>query len=327
MRSVNAGIARCLGAVALLSLAGCRQLLDIPGDPKLVVPDEADATSPTDATVDKGPWSCLDHPPAKTTSKADAALVRVQACNFVSPKCSEPVTDFTAELCGKMDLDCTNPLQTSIKEINGAMEFAVPTRGVLGVGFDGYLRFTPPKANCTDEDTFGSVGPLVCALLGPDCDATVKDDPDCLFPTFLPALLFFNPAVTADIDKPIPVPLVPTREAQTLIAAAGGNFNPTTGVIFTTSVDCNGVPASNVALTIDKHQDVVTELYAQNGVISSTATVTDESGLGGYIGVPPGTAVIDGFLDTDAPGSKKIGEVGVNVEAFTISYTNLSPSQ
>src|ERR1041385_3401973 len=102
MRSVESRIARTLSAVALLSLPGCRQALDIPDDPKLVEP------------VEEGPWTCLGHPPPKKKSEADAALVRIKACNFVSPKCSEPVTNFTAKLCSKLDLKCTNPLQDSI---------------------------------------------------------------------------------------------------------------------------------------------------------------------------------------------------------------------
>src|ERR1043165_6896740 len=223
MRSFDDRIARTLSAVALLSLAGCRQVLDVPSDPKLVAPLHEE-----DARTDEGPWSCLDHPAQKATSKTDAALVKVQACNFVSPKCADPVTGFTVDLCSKLDLSCANPLQASIKEINGSMQFAVPTGGVLGVGFDGYLRFKPSTANCADKDAFGDIGPLVCALLGPACDTSMPDDPDCLFPIFIPSLLFFNPPVKADVDTPIPVPLVPVREAQTLLAAAGQNFDPTT---------------------------------------------------------------------------------------------------
>ena len=321
MRSLDDRIARALSAGALLSLAGCRQVLDVPSDPKLVAP-----LHEQDARTDETPWSCLDHPAQKTTSKTDAALVKVQACNFVSPKCSEPVTGFTVELCSKLDLSCDNPIQSSLRETGGAMQFAVPTGGVLGVGFDGYLRITPPKASCTDTSVFGEVGPLLCALLGAACDTSEPDDPDCLFPTFVPALYFFNPPIKADVTMPIPLPLVPTAAAQTLATAAGGNFNPTTGIVFTTSLDCNGVPASDVALTIDKHGDVATELYSQNGVISSTATTTDQSGLGGYIGVPPGFVVVDGYLG-DTSSNRKTGEVGVNVEAFTISYANLAPVQ
>jgi hypothetical protein len=315
MRSVDYRFARTLSVVAVLSLAGCKQVLDIPDDPKLVTEG------------DEGPWGCLGEPAAPETSQGDAALVRVQACNFVSPKCAEPVSGFTVSLCGKLDLGCTNPIQASIKEINGAMEFAVPTGGVLGVGFDGYMRITPPKASCSDTSVFGAVGPLLCGLLGPSCDPTDPDDPDCLFATFVPALLFFNPPVKADITTPIPLPLVPTAAAQSLAEAAGGNFNPSTGIVFTTSLDCTGAPAPDIALTIDKHQNLVTELYSQNGVISSTAKVTDESGLGGFIGVPPGFVEIHGFLGSDEPSSQKIGEVGVNVEAFTISYANLAPSE
>jgi hypothetical protein len=315
MSGVASRFARALSGALLLCLGGCKQILDVPDDPQLVGPKH------------EGPWWCLDEPAATTPSDSDAALVKVQACNFVSPKCAEPVTDFTADLCGKLDVKCANPLQTGIRESGGALEFAVPTGGELGTGFDGYLRLRPKTANCTDTDAFGEVGPLLCALLGAECDPTLPNDPDCEFPVFVSSLLFFNPPVQKDVDRPIPLPLVPTREAQTLIAAAGGRFNPAAGIVFTTSVDCNGEPAPDVALTIDKHQDVVSELYSQNGVISSTATSTDDSGLGGFIGVPEGFVEVTAYVDNDESGSKKIGEAGVNVEAFTISYTNLAPSE
>lgn len=314
MRSVEDRFARTLSVVALLSLAGCKQVLDIPDDPKLV------------GVVDEGPWSCLENPSEAEAAESDAALVRVQACNFVSPKCAEPVTGFTVSLCSKLDLSCNDPIQASLREINGALEFAVPTGGVLGVGFDGYLRITPPKASCTDTEVFGDVGPLLCSLLGPSCDTTDPEDPDCLFATFVPALFFFNPPIKVDVATPIPLPLVPTAAAQTLAAAAGGNFNPATGIVWATALDCTGSPASDVSYELDKHQDLVTQLYMENGVVSSTADHTDPSGVGGFIGVPTGFVVVEGFLSGEDGSTSRIGKVGVNVEPFTISYTNLTQS-
>jgi hypothetical protein len=312
MLPVNVRIARALSAAALLSLPGCKQVLDIPDDPKLV-------------EVEKGPWSCLENPERAAEATSDAALVRVQACNFVSPKCAESVTGFTVDLCSKLDLSCDDPIQASLKEVNGAMEFAVPTGGVLGVGFDGYLRVTPPKAHCAETDVFGDVGPLLCGLLGASCDPSDPRDEDCLFSTFVPALFFFNPPIKLDVSTPIPIPLVPTAAAQTLAAAAGGNFNPATGIVWATALDCTGAPASEVSYKLDKHQDLVTQLYMENGVVSSTANHTDLSGVGGFIGVPTGFVVIEGFLDDGGEGAR-IGKVGVNVEPFTISYTNLTQS-
>jgi hypothetical protein len=307
------GIATSLASAMLLSLAGCGEVLDIPDNPRLVPPE-------------RDPWRCLGKPTQTIPPEGDSATVRVQACNFVSTNCSQPMTGITAKVCDKLDLKCTSPIQT-VRDNGGALEFVAPTGGVLGVGFDGYLRITPPVASCTNAAVFGDVGPLLCALAGMACDPTLPDDPDCLFPTFVPALLFFNPSVRADLTTPIPLPLIPTAAAQSLTAAAGGTFNPATGIVFTTSLDCDGVPARDVALTIDKHQDVVTELYAENGVISSTARSTDVTGLGGYIGVPPGFVVLAGYLGSDEDGSARIGQVGVNVEAFTISYTSLVPSE
>jgi hypothetical protein len=311
--SAKHALARASLLVAVLPLGACSEVLDIPGNPRVVGDDSA-------------PWSCLAKPPENLAPETDSATVRVQACNFVSSKCSQPMTGLTVKVCDKLDLTCASPRQT-ISDDNGALTFDVPTGGVLGVGFDGYLRITPPVAKCTDEAVFGSLGATLCALAGPACDQTLPNDPDCMFPAFVPALLFFNPPVRREITSPIPLPLVPTAAALNLASAAGGNFNPTTGIVWTTSLDCHGVPAADVALTIDKHQDVATEIYVNAGQVSITVDHTDESGVGGFLGVPSGFVVVEGFLNADDGSGTRIGKVGVNVEAFTISYTSLVHSE
>jgi hypothetical protein len=309
-RSARA-MARALASAAVLSLAGCGELLDVPDDPRL---------------LQSAPWDCLGKPRGNVLPVTDSAIVRVQACNFVSSKCSQPMTGLTVRMCDKLDLACANPIQTATDN-NGLLEFAVTTGGVLGVGFDGYLRIAPPLASCTNQAAFGSVGPMLCALAGPACDQTLPNDPECMFPTFVPALLFFNPPITAEIANPIPLPLVPTGAALSLAAAAGGAFNPTTGIVWVNSFDCEGAAAKDVALRIDKYQDVVTEMYMENGQVSITVSHTDESGVGGFIGVPAGLVNVEGFVGSDDGSGPRIGEVGVNVEAFTISYTSLVPSE
>jgi hypothetical protein len=300
-------------SATLLSLTGCSEVLDIPDDPRLV-------------GGDPNPWSCLGKPPTSVAPDAESATVRVQACNFVSTNCSQVLTGLSARVCDKLDLTCSNPLQT-IRDTNGLLEFAVATGGVLGVGFDGYLRITPPLASCTNQAVFGPTGPTLCALAGPACDQTLPDDPECMFPAFVPSLFFFNPPVADDVANPMPLPLVPTGAALNLAAAAGGSFNPTTGIVWTNSVDCDGSPARDVALKLDKHQDVATEIYMDAGQVSITVDRTDESGVGGFLGVPSGLVVVEGFVGTDDGSGPRIGKVGVNVEAFTISYTSLVHSE
>ena len=138
--------------------------------------------------------------------------------------------------------------------------------------------------------------------------------------------MFFNPAIKADVTTPIPLPLVPTSAVPTLIGAAGGTFDPTTGIVFITALDCNGIPAPGVSFTVDKYQDRVTELYLDKGVVSNTVTETDSNGIGGFIGVPSGFIGVEGFTGESMGTTRSIGKLGVQVTSFTISYSTMVPS-
>ncbi len=310
MSSSRFSLARLALVAVLAALSACAQVLDIPAHPKLV-----------------GPWRCLMSPPAPTSPRGGSARVRVQACNFVSTNCAEPVTGLTASLCNKKDVNCAKPIQTAIQDTHGELAFDVPTGGTLGTGFDGYLKVATPQAACTNEMAFGDLAPMLCSL-APTCQ---PDAPDagCDIPTFAPALLFFNPPIQADVATPIPLPLIPTAAVPTLTEAAGGNFDPTTGNVFITTLDCDGRPAAGVRLTPMQHQDQITVLYVDSGVISNTATATDASGIGGLLNSPPGFLEVSGSVDDDSAEmpSALIGELGVQVVPFTISYGTIVPAR
>ena len=307
---------RALLIACLVSLPGCAQVLDIPDDPELV-PEESG-----------GPWGCLNRPNTPPGApQADTALVRVQACNFVSNNCSEPATGITARLCDKKDVMCLTPIGPPIPDVGGALVFQVPTGGSLGAGFEGYLQVAPPLELCTNQSVFGPAWSSLCALATAQngCDVSDPDD-RCKLPTFGPSLLFFNPPIKADVTPPIPLPLIPTAQVPNLIQAGGGNFDPSTGVLFITAVDCNGVPAPGVTFQIDRHRDIATPMYLDNGVVSNAATQTDASGSGGFIGVPAGFATIAGEVEIQ-PGVKvRVGELGVQSAPFTITKATLAPT-
>jgi hypothetical protein len=83
---------------------------------------------------------------------------------------------------------------------------------------------------------------------------------------------------------------------------------------------------AGVSFTVDKHQERVTVLYLENGLISSTATQTDSSGLGGIINVPSGFVSVEGTIGNDDGTRRRMGAFGVQVTPFNISYSTLSPS-
>jgi hypothetical protein len=298
-----------MAAAVMLGAAACADILDVPDDPRLVASH----------------WQCLDDGVELAPPERDEARVTVAACNFISTNCREPVTGLTASLCSKRDVNCIHPLRTGIVDVDGQLTFDVPTGGVLGVGFDGYLQVNAPSAQCTDEDVFGPAGPMLCGLL-PSCDPQAPDE-GCLLPTFAPAMLFFNPAIRADVERPIPLPLIPTAGVVTLTEAAGGAVDPTTGNVFITALDCDGRPAAGVRYSMMQHSNMSQVLYVSSGVISESASETDHSGIGGFLGVTAGFAGVKGSVSEGEGATATIGEVGVQVAPFTITYATLAPSR
>jgi hypothetical protein len=281
-----------------LPLAGCAQVLDIPDDPAVV-----------------GPWRCLDEPAQQPMPLATSAFVQVQACNFVD-NCTTAVSGLTARLCLLRDVGCTNPLVEGIVDVDGLLSFNVPT---IAPGFNGYLEVTSATAYC-NSDAFGELGPALCGL-APGCDLQAQDV-RCQLPIFARAMLFFNPPIFNDIPVPLRLPLIPAAAIPAMLEAAGAALDPSTGNLFITALDCDGVPAPGVTYSISEHQDRVTQLYLHNGLPNKADLETDASGVGGFLGVPGGAFVtITGFNEN----LEAIGGISVQTAPFTMTYSALTP--
>jgi hypothetical protein len=293
--------------LAIVAICGCADILDVPSDPQF---------------VSSGPFRCLDVPPPAPKPDKETATVQVQACNFVSTNCSAPVTGLTAQLCNKRDVNCSTPIQSDIRDNNGTFTVEVNTGGPLGAGFDGYLKIKSADDLCTNAEVFGPAAPALCAF-APLCDQKMVDD-KCKMPVFAPSMVFFNPPIVDDARQPILLPLVPTAAVQPILQAAGGVFDPSTGFIFITALDCDGLPVPGVNYDISKDDTNITELYIDSGVVTKAAMQTDASGLGGFLGVSAGFAEVVGFTGAE-PMRRRIGGIGVQVAPFTISYSALVP--
>lgn len=312
----------------LTLLPACASILDIPDSPKLADDArdsgmQADAADAADAgedasdsgASDTGPWACLSDPPGDPSVETRKATVRVYTCEFVDD-CESPVTGLTGKLCLKRDVGCTNPVKEGLQDEDGTFMFDIdlPTDG-----FDGYMEISAAPASCTDTDTFGSASESLCGLL-PDCDTSAPDE-NCMVPTYATALVFFNPPVRASMDQPLPVPMLSTPALPAIVGAAGAPLDPTRGNLFITAVDCDGTPASGVTYGISDVQDEVTPLYVKDGVVSDSSFETDASGIGGFVGVPPGFAEVTGYnADLD-----EIGSIGVQAAPFSLTYSSLGP--
>jgi len=298
-------VLRVCGALAWLVPLSCAQVLDVPSDPRLVA---------------TGPWRCLDQAPAVTATATAAgaqAKVRVQACNFISD-CTTSATGLTARLCDKRDVGCINPRLSGIADTNGEFTFQVPT---AGGGFDGYLLVDSQVASCADPAAFGGVaGKMLCDLAAPTCDLAAPDA-RCGVKIYAPAMLFFNPPILGDVETPLPLQLFPTSGLPAVIGAAGIQVDPAAGNLFIQALDCDGHPAAGVTYQIAQYGSQVSPLYVNNGIVSEAVTHTDASGVGGFVGVPPGFVSVTGY-NSDGVA---IGEIGVQAAPSILTYSALLP--
>ena len=123
-------------------------------------------------------------------------------------------------------------------------------------------------------------------------------------------------------EQSIAQQLYPYASLPLVIDAAGGSLLPGTGGVFMTVIDCDGKPAPDITLQIAEYQAVATPLYFDSGVISNTATQTDASGVGGFIGIPPGFVEITAVTQEGVP----VAKVGVQSSPVFVTYTVLAPN-
>jgi hypothetical protein len=312
MASQLGKVTRALASAPLLCVLACADVIGIAENPRL---EERSAE----------PWRCLSAADDSAPPVNDHATVHVRTCNLISTNCGEVVSGLTATLCAKLDVQCMNPIESNIINDGGEFVFEVPTGGAIGEGFAGYLKIASSLAPCFDEASFGEASRALCAV-SPGCDPAAPDEA-CNVPIYMPSLLFFNPPIRADSTSARVLPLLPTSAASPLIEAAGARLDLSTGSAFVAAVDCDGRPASGVQLMTD--QAVTAVMYLEGGVISTSATETDESGLVGLVGMQAGFVDVYGSVTdpNDSHARVRIGGAGLRIAPFAISYTTLVPAR
>jgi len=108
--------------------------------------------------------------------------------------------------------------------------------------------------------------------------------------TALPTIVFFARPLTLEtsVDS-VPFGLVEKDVLPSLSAATGTPQDPDLGVIWLRAFDCQGVSASGVSFSIDRASN---PYYFVGDLPSTTVEATAGSGLGGFVNVPPGVAVV-----------------------------------
>lgn len=107
----------------------------------------------------------------------------------------------------------------------------------------------------------------------------------------VPTLLFYaSPLTEAGRIDNTPLALVETNVLPKLSEATGVMQSTDLGLVYLRAFDCQAVPAPRVQFTIDREG---WPWYFVGDLPSSTRTETTESGLGGFINVASGVAVVN----------------------------------
>lgn len=136
-----------------------------------------------------------------------------------------------------------------------------------------------------------------------------------------PTLIF--PPNTRRQRAPSRLPMVPASFFGMMFKGIGVSVAENRSVVLTTSLDCLGRPAAGLSIASPQADDGTVSYVLAGGVPSRSAAATDETGVGGFVNIPPGSAVI---TSTIAATNRLVGTAGVQTRSGYLSMVLVMPS-
>lgn len=196
-----------------------------------------------------------------------------------------PIAGATAQVCKKIDVDCTMPTATSTTDANGNVTFDIDK------SFSGYVQF---------QKGTDIVPGLYFFNPPPDQDMDMV------------SVQIVTPGIVAALTKT----LMSTQLMQnglTLINTLDCNGKGAAGISITAEgldkLDLDGGPPP-------------TTFYSVGGLPNAGATETDSSGFGGFVNLPPGTLAVKGMVNGTR---YQLQEISILIRANAITYARLVP--
>ena len=257
--------------------------------PDVGAADASDAMVPIDPR-----YTCLDRNPAPTATKATAAY-QVTLTDLLSQK---GVPGLRVKICpNRTDPSCTAPSSTALTDASGVAKLTIDLRNGP---FDGYVDVNPETADGGSPKVDGS-------------DQNV----------YMPSRIYYTSVQIADdrIDD------YQVMQYSTLLLfgslfMAKADF--TKGAAFLIAQDCARQDSADRTFGVDQTTMGVTQtFYLKNDQPSTTATMTDPSGIGGYVNLPTGPRT---FTSSLAGTNRKVSELSGYVRPGTILLAKMAPS-
>ncbi len=136
-----------------------------------------------------------------------------------------------------------------------------------------------------------------------------------------PTLIF--PPSTRRQRAPSTLPMVAASFFGTMVRGVGSSGAEDRSLILTTALDCLGNPAAGLSLASPQADAQTVSYVIAGGVPSRVTATTDESGTGGFVNIPAGSALI---TSTQAATNRVVGTVGVQTRPGYLSMVLVMPN-
>jgi hypothetical protein len=195
-----------------------------------------------------------------------------------------PIKGVAIKACTRGDAMCSSPVDTKTTDAGGEATLTIPVPGHLG--FEGYFDLTSPA--------------------------------------ILHNLYFLGYPLTAPNGQ-VSVLAVSQSSFTSLVSVLKGVTIDSVGrgTVAVAASDCLLLGAPGVSFSATGTDGQTTLAYLQGGILSTTATATDASGLAFYLNAPPGQFAIDA---TPQPIGRVSSRVSVFVEPGAISFVQALPT-
>jgi hypothetical protein len=238
-------------------------------------------------------WSCLgqDERAPVSTPGVDRVTYVASVLDFGNPALSPPGIDLG--ICQLADVYCAAPLPVSmtvLASMSMSAFFPRPSAWAIELPllFEGYINLTAP-GYVPAQYFFG--GPMVAGAGG-------------------------EQAVTGE-----PITMFTENGVPSLFDAVGVVRDPAFGLLLLRTVDCRGQRAPGVQLRL-RGAGVPWVLVNGLPILSDPPLATDASGTAGFLNVPPGNLLIEGYVPA---GDATYGRTAVRVRPGQITMAEIRP--
>jgi hypothetical protein len=204
----------------------------------------------------------------------------------------KPFVGTAARACGKLDRNCTMPIDSQVSDQNG---FVTLTVSAGAAGFDGYVDFQG------GDNGEGS--------------------------SIYPAIWYPSPNIISGGWRGR-IQFVSDASLQVLAALTSATIDPERGHFAANAQDCNFASAPGVSFEADNAKDdKTTPFYFINGVPKTNATETDPvSGIGGFINLKANALTQIKAYARVGDNLKLVGAPTYIIRAGTFTTTSIPPT-